>query len=725
MNSIINIYGNITQTANGKEIPVDIFIDNIQSGKWQDLVLPIRAMADSKAIDVAKKKVPYVTLSGKFTERKDSCLVSHSGFIGIDIDDVDPEETKSIVCPDPYCYAAFTSISGTGLCVIIKINGDKHRESFAAISEYLFDKYQLIIDPTSVNQSRARFVSFDPHLYHNTKADKFTNLPKKKAEKKVPEIIYVKNDFDLIIKEIVNRRIDITGGYKEWLNTCFALAEKFGEGGREYFHHVSQFSSSYSSKLADKQYSNCLKANKSGITIATFYFYARQAGITTMSQQTKLISQTAYYGKKGARTKESVVEMLQDMEGIPSADSSDIVAQVYDNNIKVDTTESPIDDVAMWLKQNYELRRNVITRYIENHGKQLQVVQFNSIYLSGARVFDKKLSFELIDRIINSDFTPEFNPIHEFFERNIARRPKGIIRTLWETIESDTGMAGTEFFPEYKLHFGTKWLVGIISAAHGKHSPLMLVLSGNKQNTGKTEFWRRFLPADLRPYYAESKLDAGKDDEILMTQKLIIMDDEMGGKNKNETKRLKELTSKQTFSLREPYGKNNVDLERLAVLCGTTNDNEILNDPTGNRRIIPINVLSINHAALNQIDRVDLFMEAFWLYKEGFAWELTSSDVAILNENTGYFEQTSPEYDLLTRHFEIPSNPDDKTPFFTATEIKSVLEKSSMQKLNPTRLGMELKKAGFMRITKRIRNIPIKGYYAYQKWLEVVSEVTT
>ena len=56
------------------------------------------------------------------------------------------------------------------------------------------------------------------------------------------------------------------------------------------------------------------------------------------------------------------------------------------------------------------------------------------------------------------------------------------------------------------------------------------------------------LPKELRSYYAESKLDAGKDDEILMTQKLLIMDDEMGGKSKKEVKRLKELTSKQTYS---------------------------------------------------------------------------------------------------------------------------------------------------------------------------------
>ena len=96
----------------------------------------------------------------------------------------------------------------------------------------------------------------------------------------------------------------------------------------------------------------------------------------------------------------------------------------------------------------------------------------------------------------------------------------------------------------------------------------------------------RLLPAELKSLYAESKLDAGKDDEILMTQKILIVDDEFGGKSKQEEKRFKEITSKQIFNLREPYGRVNVDLNRLATLGGSTNDTGILNDPTGNRTFI-------------------------------------------------------------------------------------------------------------------------------------------
>ena len=55
-------------------------------------------------------------------------------------------------------------------------------------------------------------------------------------------------------------------------------------------------------------------------------------------------------------------------------------------------------------------------------------------------------------------------------------------------------------------------------------------------------------------------MDNGKDDEILMTKKLIILDDEYGGKSKREEKKLKEITAKEFINVREPYGRVSVDL---------------------------------------------------------------------------------------------------------------------------------------------------------------------
>lgn len=709
----ISIYSNIKETKNGKEIPIDVLLQYIHDGKWQDDVLSIQTGKKSK------DSLPYVTISGKFSERKIAGLIQHSGFICIDVDDVIVNDVKAVLKHDKYLYSAFVSVSGTGLALIFKINPEKHNEAFEGLQEYLFTNYQIIVDPSCRDVSRARFISFDPWIIINDNALKFTQYPeKRKALNKVPDVIFVQSDFDTIINEVITRRIDLTGDYSTWLRIGFAITDKFGEAGRHYYHAISQFHPQYSPAVADRQYTNCLKANKHGVTIATLYFLAKTAGIDIVSEKTKMIAQVASNHKKGRATKEESIATLQQFEGITPEESNEIVTQVFDNNIEVDTGDDPIAALELWLKHNYEFRRNAISQYIEKSGVPMQQKDFNTVFIASKKVFEK-MDYKLVERVIDSDYIPEYNPIIDFFEKYKDRKPQGCIKALFETLETDTGTGEGQFFPDYASHFGTRWLAGIIASVFGEHCPLMLVLSGSKQGTGKTEFFRRLLPKELSNYYAESKLDRDKDDEILMTQKLIIMDDEYAGKNKKESSRLKEMLSKQTFSLRAPYGKGNVDLRRLAVLCGTTNHNEILNDPTGNRRIIPINVLSINQAVYNSIDKIDLLIEAYHLYKSGFAWELSGEDVKNLNDNTEQFQDASPEYELIVKYFRLPQfqKNSNETKFFTGTEIKDYLEKHSVQKLNHVKIGQELKKIGWNKTKIRDNGKEIRGYYVIEKVL--------
>lgn len=697
----ISYYPTIKNIKSDKTIPFDIFLDYIRDGKWQDIVLPIRAMATKEERTEAKKKAPYVTISGTFSERTDSALTSHSGYIGIDIDDVeDPNHLKSILCPDKYLVAAFTSISGRGLCLIFKITPTKHREAFQGICEYLYNNYGVIADPTSINVSRPRFVSYDPFIFTRDDAEKFTHYPKTKPPKRIEKTIFAQTDFEEIIQQVVSRRLNMCENYHEWLRMGFALAHQFSEAGRSYYHLISQFSAKYDSHRCDKQYTACLKAGgHNQVTIATFYYYCKQAGVQTYSERTRKIAYTASNGKRSGLSASTIADNLKKFEDISGADVPGIVKQVIENDIELHGEDSLIDQLELWLRQNYDLKRNCITRYIEQNGKPLMQADFNSIYLKAKKVYEK-VTFELIDRLINSDFISDYNPFIEYIEHQSPVQT-GHIEQLFASINTPD--------PAYLQHFGKKWLVSIIASIHGEHSPLMPVLSGELQGTGKTEFFRRLLPNALRSYYAESKLDAGKDDEILMTQKLIIMDDEMGGKSKKESKRLKELTSKQTFSLREPYGRNNVDLNRIAVLCGTTNDNEILNDPTGNRRIIPVHVDGIDHGAYNSVNKDAVFMEAYQLWKAGFEWRLSREDIAYLGKDSKSFEVTSLEAELIAKYL-MPGTYE----YMTASDVKVFIEDYSRQKLLLDKIGKELKRLGFQQEIRRY-GLSFKRVYGVEK----------
>ncbi|WP_417290176.1 DUF3987 domain-containing protein [Corallibacter sp.] len=95
------------------------------------------------------------------------------------------------------------------------------------------------------------------------------------------------NDIETYVSAIEQSGIDITGNYATWRDLGFALTEEYGETGREYFHRISKNYVGYNSKESDEQFNKCLNAKGHGITIATFYHFAHQAGIRPMKQQSK------------------------------------------------------------------------------------------------------------------------------------------------------------------------------------------------------------------------------------------------------------------------------------------------------------------------------------------------------------------------------------------------------------------------------------------------------
>ncbi|MBF8151454.1 DUF3987 domain-containing protein [Winogradskyella sp. F6397] len=94
------------------------------------------------------------------------------------------------------------------------------------------------------------------------------------------------NDIESYITAIEQAGIDITGNYAIWRDLGFALAEEYGEIGRDYYHRISKAYVGYETKECDEQFNKCLKAKGHGITIATFYHHAHQAGIRVPKTET-------------------------------------------------------------------------------------------------------------------------------------------------------------------------------------------------------------------------------------------------------------------------------------------------------------------------------------------------------------------------------------------------------------------------------------------------------
>jgi hypothetical protein len=285
----ISLYKNVSDVRSKDTTTIDAFISDIRSGRWEKQVLKIRESQDPEQ----KKLLPLVTCSGHFSERNRKSLISHSGFICIDIDNLNSDELTSTaqqLWNDQYTYACFRSVRGNGLAVLVKIDPAQHEALFEGLEYYYAKTYQVSIDRSCRDVSRARFVSFDPGIYHNPKSALFKKtVPKKDQPKNLPHAVLPDNDLSEIFNQIESRRIDLTqGDYNRYLRIGFSLAEYKQEAGRAYFHTVCQYSEKYDHSKCDKQYTNCLKSTGNGVNIGTFLFYCQQAGINIRSEKTKL-----------------------------------------------------------------------------------------------------------------------------------------------------------------------------------------------------------------------------------------------------------------------------------------------------------------------------------------------------------------------------------------------------------------------------------------------------
>lgn len=89
----------------------------------------------------------------------------------------------------------------------------------------------------------------------------------------------VEQEIEVIVSRIESYRLDLTLNYADWLSIGFALASELGEFGRDYFHRVSCFHPDYNFEQCNLQFDKCLKRNKTGVSIKTFFYLAHGAGI--------------------------------------------------------------------------------------------------------------------------------------------------------------------------------------------------------------------------------------------------------------------------------------------------------------------------------------------------------------------------------------------------------------------------------------------------------------
>jgi len=145
----------------------------IKSNRYQRQTEMLRGITDLKEARRFKaSNFDYVTYSGTFTSRKNDGLIQHSGLMVLDFDKLDDVMAlKKALIVDEYFEPdmLFVSPSGNGLKLVttIDLNLGSHLDWFMAIADYVRTTYQLEIDASGKDVSRAAFLPFDENVYIN------------------------------------------------------------------------------------------------------------------------------------------------------------------------------------------------------------------------------------------------------------------------------------------------------------------------------------------------------------------------------------------------------------------------------------------------------------------------------------------------------------------------------------------------------------------------------
>jgi hypothetical protein len=181
--ALVTLFRSATDTAPLNYLEIGSILSKIGTSKPPDID-ELRSLYHSNraAYDERKKRLPAVTFGGKFAGRKEATLEAHSGFIVLDLDNLEGilSELREEIEADRYTYACFLSPSGAGLKMIVRIeatDAKEHKRCFDGLKSYYLERFSQAIDTSGRDASRLCFLSYDPSLTVNESAETFPLPP--------------------------------------------------------------------------------------------------------------------------------------------------------------------------------------------------------------------------------------------------------------------------------------------------------------------------------------------------------------------------------------------------------------------------------------------------------------------------------------------------------------------------------------------------------------------
>ena len=246
-----------------------------------------------------------------------------------------------------------------------------------------------------------------------------------------------------------------------------------------------------------------------------------------------------------------------------------------------------------FLNAHYQFRYNTIMGYTEYKDNSRQYMDWTPIddrTLKGMTMKVRLCGIDARDndvrRYVQSDMIRVHDPISDYlWEQYYKWDGKDHIRRLARTVPNKNPH-WEEWFYTWFLGMVRQWQVGS-QAKYGNQAVPLLISS---QGWNKTTFCEQLLPPELSfGYTGNLQMDDKRQVLQQMAQMLLINLDEFNQISPHTQQGfLKNIITLSSVKIKRPYGRHVEDFPRRASFIATTNQADVLADPSGSRRFLGV-----------------------------------------------------------------------------------------------------------------------------------------
>ena len=379
--------------------------------------------------------------------------------------------------------------------------------------------------------------------------------------------------------------------------------------------------------------------------------------------------------------------------------------------------------IEQFLVSNYRFRRNVLSGKVEfatlkaegeepaeQDFRPLTQEALNSIIIRAKHedVLEKGSPKQDITEYVSSEEVPQFNPILYYLEHLPQWDGENHVARLVSRIP---GISSEQsgFIAVWLRSMVAHWLQ--MDQLHGNECVPVLI---GEQGCGKTTFLRRLLPQHLQGYFLNHLNLSNKfDKEMALTNNLLVNLDEMDTIRRSQQADLKQTLSKNTVNGRPIFGRAQEDRKRFASFVASTNNRHPLQDATGSRRFICLDIPKgkmIDNDG--EIDLDQLYAQVLYEIRELKApYWFNNQEVARIQELNMEFMQQKDVAEIVPICFRKPEE-GERVKAMSVTQLLQLIQKDypsvKTTHSNKVQIGLALKELGYESYT----HAHVAYYYA-------------